>query len=541
MGFVGVLGFKALEKKTEKGFPDFSAPQVVALPRTIDDCYISPSRWGKLAVVPCVSIPLVIRTFCRQFASIFKRPEQYTNFEALITGLVVSENKTIAGIYQCLPFGPTYESLHHFMTESPWSVDDLRLLRLRLVKERMVTRKKDPDILCIAASNATAYGASKNGGNNAGGTPNDTRCSPQNPHQSSDKELRIAQLDATFTHHTTEGIYGVYWYWDYAKHSYTLAQRLVISSLVNVGKLVPLGWKVYHRGFLADQKLFLEAQKPAPNADETAWQEYNELLKQYEQNEMEHKTQPVLAGELVDESEEHNLGVDVYVCDAALGTAELLDKIAEYGKAWVTRLSETRLVQTAKGGYEQVRAFAKSLPKDAFKPVDVETRHGEKRRYWCFTKCVMIKNWKKVRMVISYDNEQLDGDPIYIITNRKNWNQPKRVVQLYMRRDPIEHLIRDGKQEIGLEDSQQRKQDAVRRHWELSFTAHTFLELGFEVPNLPGVPTVKLETIGQKTRLMKGALLQGLVNLVAQWVLEGRDLKEFIWLLMLRRLDRRAA
>jgi hypothetical protein len=41
------------------------------------------------------------------------------------------------------------------------------------------------------------------------------------------------------------------------------------------------------------------------------------------------------------------------------------------------------------------------------------------------------------------------------------------------------------------------------------------LELGFEVPNLPGVPTVKHETIGQKKRLIKGAILQGLVNLVA--------------------------
>ena len=491
-------------------------------------------------MVPCVNIPLVISTFCRSFESIFKRPEQYRNFEALITGLVVSENKTIAGIYQLLPFGPSYESLHHFMTESPWSVDELYRLRLRLVKEQLCTRKKKPGILCIAASD-TVSGASEEGGNNLGDADNDAKRAAQDFQQSTKEELKIVQLDSTFVHHTSEGIYGVYWFWDYAKNCYTLSQRLVISSLVTTGKLVPLGWKLFHRGFLPEQKLFLEAKKPASDADEAAWQEYNELVKKYEQNIEEHKTQPELGGELVDECEEHNLSVDVYVCDAAFGTSELLDKIAEYGKAWVTRLSETRLVQTSKGGFEQVKAFAKSLPKDAFKPVDVETRHGEKRRYWCFSKCVMIKNWRKVRVVISYDNEELDGDPVYIITNRKNWNQPKRVVELYMRRDPIEHLIRDGKQEIGLEDSQQRKEDAVRRHWELSFTAHTFLELGFEVPNLPGVPTVKFETLGQKKRLIKGASLQGLVNLVAQWVRDGKDLKELVWLLMTRRLDRRAA
>jgi hypothetical protein len=61
------------------------------------------------------------------------------------------------------------------------------------------------------------------------------------------------------------------------------------------------------------------------------------------------------------------------------------------------------------------------------------------------------------------------------------------------------------------------------------------------VQNLPGVPTVKFETLGQKKRLIKGASLQGLVNLVAQWVRDGKDLKELVWLLMTRRLDRRAA
>ena len=110
-----------------------------------------------------------------------------------------------------------------------------------------------------------------------------------------------------------------------------------------------------------------------------------------------------------------------------------------------------------------------------------------------------------------------------------------------MMRDPIEHLIRDGKQELGLEDSQQRNEDGVRKHWELSFTAQMFLELGFEIPILPEVPAVRLETIGQKSRVMEGVVLQGFVNLVKQWVLEGRDTKELIWQIMTKRLNRLAA
>ena len=143
-------------------------------------------------------------------------------------------------------------------------------------------------------------------------------------------------------------------------------------------------------------------------------------------------------------------------------------------------------------------------------------------------------------MVISYDNEQLDGEPIYLITNKTNWTQPEKTVQIYTRRDPVEHLIRDGKQEIGFEDCQQRNEDGVLKHWELSFAAHTFLELGLEVPNLPDVPNVRLETIGQKSRVMEGAILQGFVNYVKQWVLEERDTKELIWQIMTKRLNRLA-
>jgi hypothetical protein len=472
-------------------------------------------------VLPIVDIPLVVKTFCARFRNVFTRREQYDHFEAFVTALSVSENRTIAGINQRLVNGPTYESLHHFMSKSPWSAEELRRRRLQYVKEQLAdVPKEQPSTKLLAMKHDTASGANQsNKGYNF---------------------LTICSIDATFVHHTGEAIYGVYWFHDYAKRCYTLAQRLVLSTLVTAEKLVPLGWKIYHRGFLDDQKAFLEEVAPEPDADAAAWAEYDKLIEKYEQNQDEHKTQNELAGELVDECEQNDLNVDVYVCDAALAGPELMGKIEEHGKAWVSRLAKNRLVQVASGGFETIESFAGSLPKPAFKPIEVETRHGERRKYWVFSKCLMVHKWRKLRVVISYDNEKLDGEPIYLITNRTHWVQPQKIVQLYMMRDPVEHLIRDGKQEIGLEDSQQRNEDGVRKHWELSFTAHTFLELGFEIPNLPGVPAVRLETIGQKSRVMEGAILQGLVNYVAQLVLEGKDTKEFIWQVMRKRLNRLA-
>jgi len=513
----------------------------------MDECYISPVPLEKLAVLPIVRIPLVVQEFCSQFAGVFTRREQKESFEALIAGLSVSENRTIAGIHQLLLEGPTYERLHHFMTGSPWSIEKLAERRLQYVKEQIpsVLKKSEFSARITSAKPGMELVYCQPGKPIV--PASETGEGLSNPVQLQDIEGSglpvVTTLDATFIHHTGADIYGVYWYWDYANKKYTLAQRLVLSTLVTPKKQIPLGWRLFHRGFLDEQELYLESVKPAPDADQAAWDEYNSLVEDYERNKLGHRKQHDLAAELVDENEQLGLKIDAYVCDAALAVPELMDRIDGYNKAWVSRLAKNRLVQTehANGGFESIESFAQSLPKEAFKPADVQTRHGQKRTYYCFSKCLMVRGWKKLRIVISYDNEKLEGEPIYLITNKKQWVQPQKIVQVYMMRDPIEHLIRDAKQEVGFEDCQQRNEDGVRKHWEISFAAYTFLELGFEVPILPGVPAVRLETIGQKSRLIEGAMLAGFVNLVKQWVLEERDTGELIWEIMTRRLNRLAA
>jgi hypothetical protein len=492
-------------------------------------------------MAPIVGIPLAISEFCSWFDVAFKRQEQRKHFRTFVTGLVASENKTIAGIHQQMVFGSGYDSLHHFMLGSPWSVDKLRQQRFQYVKSQLAGKLSQPDELLKLPNKLSITEELLDHKFLPVTTTEVVNRQSQLPAKGGRSVDSVIAIDATFAHHSAEDIHGVYWYWDYAQRAFVLAQRLVLSTLVTPEKQVALGWQLYHRGFLNEQKIYLEAVKPAGDASTDAWDEYNGLVMRYEQNKEEHKKQWQLAQELVDECEASGIEKQAYVLDAGLVAPELMDHIENYGQAWVAKMAKSRLVQTAKGGFETVESFAKSLPQDVFKPVHVKTRHGEERTYWCFSKSVQVHGWKKLRVVISYDNEKLEGEPIYLFTNKKNWVQPQKVVQLYMMRDPVEHFIRDGKQEVGLEDSQQRNKDGVQKHWELSFIAHTFLELGFEVPLLPGVPAVRLETIGQKRRLMEGAILQGFINLVKQWVLDEKDTKELIQLIMTRRLNRLAA
>ena len=278
--------------------------------------------------------------------------------------------------------------------------------------------------------------------------------------------------------------------------------------------------------------------RAADTATKDAWDEYNDLMEAYETNCTNHKKQPELAAELVDESEKQGIECQAYVLDAGLLTQELAEhiEVKTKCKTFVSRLAKTRLVQPSGSRFESLISWAKGLPKDAFKAVAVETRHGEPRTYWCFSKCVMVKDWKKLRVVISFDNSNLEGEPIFLVTNKKNWPQPEKIVQLYCYRDPIEHLIRDEKQEVGFEDGQQRSQAAVEKHWELSFAAFTFLELFFNADLPDDVPSVKLETMGQKRRLMECEVLQNFADLFAEF--DEQERKELFDLIRRQRLNR---
>lgn len=446
-------------------------------------------------MLPIAGIPLSLNEFADELSGAFSHPSQVEHFKELLAGLIVSDNRTVAGIHQRLIDGEGYDALRKFLSRSPWTAEQLQHERLDWIAKKLPIERESPNVVAI---------------------------------------------DPTFVHHTGENIYGVYRYWDYAKRCYTKAQRLVVSTWVSPTMQIPLAARLYHRGYLDEQQLYLDEVKPAHDAGEEEWEEYNDLLTSYEENKEVHVKQWQLAGELVDQTEALGIPKEAYVLDAALITPQLAEKIESYDQAWVSRLAKTRLIQFRGTETQSLLSFAKSLPKSAFTAVHVKTRHGEPRIYGCFTKCVTIKGWKKVRLVISYDNEQCDGEPIFIVTNKKNWTQPQKIVQLYMYRDPIEHFIRDQKQELGLEACQQRTQQAVEKYWELTFTAHTFLELGYKFDPPAEMPMKSLETIGQKCRLMEREFLQELVARVREWVLGNWDTEELVDRIMFKRLNRLA-
>lgn len=85
-------------------------------------------------MLPFVEIPDIVQHYAPHFASVFS-PEAFKQFQRYLSGLIVSENKTIEGINRIFVVDVRNQSsLNRFLTESPFSVEELNAARLALLE-----------------------------------------------------------------------------------------------------------------------------------------------------------------------------------------------------------------------------------------------------------------------------------------------------------------------------------------------------------------------------------------------------------------------
>ena len=123
----------------------------------------------------------------------------------------------------------------------------------------------------------------------------------------------------------------------------------------------------------------------------------------------------------------------------------------------------------------------------------------------------------KARVVVCYDNPELEGDPVYLVTSRLYWEE-RRVIKCYGLRFRIDGFYKDAKQNLGLGGCQPRSLKGTRRHWLLGNTAYSLLKLRICRSRLyRKLKTDK--TIGADCRQAFMDLLQNLI----QWIYNMAD------------------
>ena len=285
-------------------------------------------------------------------------------------------------------------------------------------------------------------------------------------------------IDDTLNHKTGKHMDGVNIHFDHAQGKTTLGHQLVTSHLAAGKYSIPLDFELYQR-----------------NEDQPDFKSKNELAKT-----------------LIAKAFAEGFCFECVVMDVWYFNFENTNYIESLGKNWVAGCKINRLIQTG-NGYVSLADYLQTLPKDAFKMVSVKTTKGE-RSFWTFAKNVTLqKHHQRVRVVFSYLDETLSGEPKVLVTNRLQWDI-KTILETYLLRWKIDAFYRDAKQELGLEDYEVRKLRGLKRHWLMVFLADTLLQLNSKVDRLVEGVKGGVETVGSTCRYATKEVLRSFISLV---------------------------
>jgi DDE superfamily endonuclease len=316
----------------------------------------------------------------------------------------------------------------------------------------------------------------------------------------------IVVIDDTLSEKTGKHIEGVGVFWDHVQRKYTLAHNIVSTHYITRTFHVPLDFAIYKK---------------------------REDCK----NDAEFKTKVEIAKELMSKASSYGIPISSVVFDSWYAEKSLFEHIRQLGiEGWVTQAKSNRVITSDDSITEMnLSEFVKTISKkkDRFKPLEIYTSlAGEKKTYYAFTTSVRMKSLdgRKFRLVISYDNQQLEGDPSFFVSNVRIW-ESKKILQIYAMRWSIEGFHRDAKQSLGLEDYQLRKIQGVRRHIAMVFFAYILLQLGsgFDIimDNLKG----NLRTIGSRCRLAGTQILHSLISFVMKMARKNMDARKIYGIL----------
>ena len=101
-------------------------------------------RFWRCTMYPLIEFPEVVEHYAPYFKEVFSA-EAFVEFKRYVSGLIVSENKTVDGI-------------NRLLTESPFSLAALNAARLRLLASLAGTRMKERGVLSLDDTLLTHYG-----------------------------------------------------------------------------------------------------------------------------------------------------------------------------------------------------------------------------------------------------------------------------------------------------------------------------------------------------------------------------------------------
>lgn len=402
-------------------------------------------------MLPLVEIPDIVQHYAPCFASVFS-PEALQQFQRYISGLIVSENKTVDGMNRLFVLDVRNQSsLNRLLTESPFCVGTLHQARLALLQRLPGTRMKPKGVLSLDDTLLTHYG--KHFDNIAYLYDATQNCyvwahNLVNLHYSDDLtdypiDFRLwepADLDTIETGLTAAGV-------PIRQSKYALKDtdpkkwRQYLLGLWRRHQHKPAVATLYQSKLLLAQRM-LSAFITAPP----------------------HDTLPVT--------------FDNWYTQPAF--CRFLDKTLKV--PYVGTLASDDLI-ILKQRQQRLDAFEAHLRHEhhhaindggqpIFRKLSI-TYKGEKETYYSYCKTHHIHNFGKHRLVINHRKADLSDTATYFICNKLKW-QAGGITRIRRHRWPVEVYHEEGKAD-GLDQYQVRDFEAISRHIALVAVTYSLL------------------------------------------------------------------
>jgi hypothetical protein len=412
-------------------------------------------------MLPLVEIPELVQHYAPFFKDVFSA-EALIEFERYVSGLIVSENKTVDGINRLFVIeSRNQSSLNRLLTESPYSLESLNQARLDLLASLPGTQMKPKGVFSVDDTLLMHYGQ--------------------------DFE-QIAKL------------------FDHVSSTYVWAHNLVTIHYSDDETDYPVVFQLWEpvdvekleQGIRA-AGISLKASKEAlKETDPQKWRGY--LLGVWRRRQKGH---PELC-ELYDSKlimvqnllqpwvdahpgEQRPVTFDNWFTQPAF--CRFLDQTLKL--PYVGTLAETDKVNL-KTGQTTLKDFAVQLQKEhleamqhkgkpVFQKISIPYK-GERETYYSYCNTHHIHNFGKHRLVINYRQADLSDNPTFFISNRLIW-QAAGITRIRRHRWPVEVYHQEGKAE-GLDQYQLRSFSAIQRHVALVAVVYSLLRAAQHDPLL---------------------------------------------------------
>src|SRR5262244_2965638 len=387
-------------------------------------------------MLPIIGVPETIRQGLGPYRPLFCRDEGFEHVSRYVTGLILSPNKTLQGIYDVQVWGtdgkPSRRAMHEAVFEAGWDADALLPLHRQVVAPAHRGRGRE-----------------------------------------------VLSLDWTYAHHERgPKIWGVKKAWDHVARRMAPYQTIVTAVITNRERLDGIEVVVQQPDRYEEEVAYLQETVQESYAQMEAARGRVLELFHHLLHRLGYKKRTEIALEMVQQLErEGHFPQAHYAFDNGVLTLELTRCIERVGKHWVSEVECSRHIQW-QGQWRRVDAVAADLRRDhpeSFRLVRVRCRNGETKSFWVFTKVVRLKRYGRKRLVIVHEHEDHSDAPRFLLTDALHW-ESGRVIETWTYRWPSEIFHEFSKQVTGFESAQVRKEEAVKRHFRLSCVAQSLVQ-----------------------------------------------------------------